>query len=189
MVSTIPWNRPLIKSNRIVGGFITRAAAVSWKRIGQPQSREERHHMSPLHERPAATSPATRKTMQANRSKNTKPELELRRLLREAGCPGYRLHWKVASGHPDIAYPGRKIAIFVNGCFWHRCPHCAPAHPTANYDFWAAKFEANRRRDDRQYRELAAAGWRTAIVWECQLRHDPNGALETVLELLRNPHA
>ena len=63
--------------------------------------------------------------MQANKSKNTKPELLVRARLREAGYTGYRLHWKKAPGKPDICFPGRRVAIFVNGCFWHRCPHCA----------------------------------------------------------------
>jgi len=125
--------------------------------------------MPPLPTSPPASSPATRKAMQANRGKNTKPELELRRLLREAGYPGYRLHWKKAPGRPDIAYPGRKVAIFVNGCYWHRCPHCAQPPPKSNADFWEAKFRANRDRDARTSAKLAAAGWTVATVWECQL--------------------
>ena len=133
-------------------------------------------------ETPKASSPAARKTMQANRSKNTGPELELRRLLREAGYPGYRLHWKKAPGHPDIAYPGRKVAIFVNGCFWHRCPHCKPALPKANREFWEAKFAANVERDMRSRKELEAVGWTAITVWECELRLDPT---QTVLMIVR----
>ena len=68
---------------------------------------------------PHPASEVTTKVMKANKSKDTKPEMILRKALREAGFPGYRLHWKKAPGHPDIAYPGRKVAIFVNGCFWH----------------------------------------------------------------------
>jgi len=125
--------------------------------------------MSQLPTPPPASSPATRKTMQANRGKNTKPELELRRLLREAGYPGYRLHWKKAPGHPDIAYPGRKVAIFVNGCFWHRCPHCNPSLPKTNTDFWKAKFASNTERDSRVEALLAADGWTVMTVWECRI--------------------
>ena len=135
-------------------------------------------------ETPKASSPAARKTMQANRSKNTGPELELRRLLREAGYPGYRLHWGKAPGHPDIAYPGRKVAIFVNGCFWHRCPHCQPAMPKANREFWEAKFAANVERDARNRAELEAAGWTVITVWECELLELGGRAIRRVLPVL-----
>lgn len=134
--------------------------------------------------KPRATSPETRRTMQANKSKNTRPELLLRTLLRTAGYPGYRLHWKKAQGRPDIAYPGRKIAIFVNGCFWHRCPHCEPAMPKTNFDFWAMKFATNRERDRRKIAELEAAGWKTITVWECQLKDDAEREVARVVELL-----
>jgi DNA mismatch endonuclease (patch repair protein) len=108
-------------------------------------------------------------TMQANRGKDTGPELKLRRLLREVGYPGYRLHWKKAPGHPDIAYPGRRIAIFVNGCFWHRCPYCNPPLPKSNTEFWRAKFAANEARDARKAAELQDAGWQVIVVWECEV--------------------
>lgn len=134
--------------------------------------------------RPRASSNGTRKTMQANRSKNTKPELTLRRLLREAGYPGYRLHWKKAPGCPDVAYPGRKVAIFVNGCFWHRCPFCNPPTPKTNQDFWNAKFTATVERDARRIAELTDTGWTVIVVWECQLEAEPQQALRQVLESL-----
>ena len=122
--------------------------------------------------------------MQANRSKNTKPELELRRLLRAAGFSGYRLHWKRAPGCPDIAYPGRKVAIFVNGCFWHRCPHCDPPMPKSNREFWVAKFSANVERDSRKTVALEAAGWRVMTVWECGLRAHPEAELARIADVL-----
>ena len=125
--------------------------------------------MTALPAAPPPSSPAVRKTMQANRGKNTGPELKLRQLLREAGYPGYRLHWKKAPGHPDIAYPGRKVAIFVNGCFWHRCPHCNPSTPKSNRDFWEAKFAANRERDSRKTLDLHKMGWTIFTYWECEI--------------------
>jgi DNA mismatch endonuclease (patch repair protein) len=123
--------------------------------------------------------------MQANRGKNTRPELRLRRLLREAGHPGYRLHWGKAAGRPDIAYPGRRVAIFVNGCFWHRCPHCGPPLPKANAEFWAQKFLATEARDARQIAALEAAGWTVVTVWECELRAEPERTVERIVSLLR----
>lgn len=115
-------------------------------------------------------SEATRHVMQANKSKNTKPELKVRAALREAGLSGYRIHWKKAPGSPDICYPGRKLAIFVNGCFWHSCPYCTNHKPKTNQEFWTAKFERNRARDERDQSQLVAAGWTVLVVWECRLK-------------------
>lgn len=107
--------------------------------------------------------------MQGNKRDNTKPELLVRRRLREAGLVGYRLHWK-AAGRPDVAWPGKKVAIFVNGCFWHRCLHCKPSMPKTNVEYWVLKFELNQERDVRKIRELEEAGWKVHVIWECQLK-------------------
>ncbi len=131
----------------------------------------------------SVVSEATRHVMQANKSKNTKPELVVRAALRAAGMPGYRLHWKKCAGRPDICYPGRKIAIFVNGCFWHRCPHCNLPQPKSNVEFWQAKFARNQERDARNYQSLVADGWTVLVVWECALK---KARLETtIMGLLR----
>ena len=121
---------------------------------------------------PEASSVATRHVMQANRSKNTKPELRVRAALREAGLTGYRLHWKKAPGHPDICFPGRRIAIFVHGCFWHRCPYCSPSRPKTHPEFWEEKFDRNRARDARDNALLVSEGWTVMVVWECRLKKD-----------------
>ena len=126
--------------------------------------------MSPLMLPPAATSPAVRKSMQGNKSKDTKPELIVRKLLRQAGYPGYRLQWKKAPGRPDIAYPGRRIAIFVNGCFWHRCPKCKLPIPKTNPEYWTEKFDRNVERDRRKAAELEEEGWKVLTIWECELK-------------------
>jgi len=110
------------------------------------------------------------KSMQGNKRRDTKPELKLRKMLREAGFPGYRLQWKKVPGRPDIAYPGRKIAIFVNGCFWHRCPKCNLSTPKSNQEFWEAKFRRNVERDHRKIDELEALGWKVFVIWECELK-------------------
>jgi DNA mismatch endonuclease (patch repair protein) len=111
-----------------------------------------------------------RNVMRANRARDTAPERALRRALRTAGHPGYRLNWRGAPGRPDISYPGRRVAVFVHGCFWHHCPRCQPSLPRSNGAFWARKFELNRERDTRKRRELEMGGWLVHEVWECDIR-------------------
>lgn len=123
-----------------------------------------------------------RKTMQGNRSKNTKPELLVRKVLWETGLRGYRLHRKDVPGKPDIVFYGRKIAIFINGCFWHRCPHCNPSMPKSNIDFWENKFKNNVARDTRNQQKLNEMGWKIFILWECQL----STKLYELVRLLKN---
>lgn len=106
------------------------------------------------------------------RSKDTKPELIVRKFLRNAGMPGYRLHWKVASCKPDICYPGRKIAIFVHGCYWHRHKNCKYAYnPKSRIEFWEKKFQGTVVRDKRNQQELRKLGWKVIVVWECQTKN------------------
>jgi DNA mismatch endonuclease, patch repair protein len=133
---------------------------------------------------PPPTSEATTRSMRGNRAKDTKPEVQLRRLLRAAGYGGYRLHWRVA-GRPDIAYPSRHIAIFVNGCFWHRCPNCQPPLPKSNAEFWAEKFRRNTERDKLKEEQLVEQGWRVFVVWECQLKEDAETVARALAEVLR----
>lgn len=121
--------------------------------------------------------------MKGNAPKNTRPELELRRLLRAAGWGGYRLHWNVV-GRPDIAYPGRRVAVFVNGCYWHRCPRCQPPMPKSHTEFWATKFERNVERDARKTRQLRASGWTVLVVWECEIAQSPDAAASRIVEVL-----
>lgn len=112
--------------------------------------------------------PAVRKSMRGNKGKDTKPEMLVRAKLREEGLSGYRLQWH-APGRPDIAYPGKKVALFINGCFWHRCPRCKPSMPKSNQEYWIPKFERNVERDRRNVEALEADGWRVHVIWECQL--------------------
>ena len=109
--------------------------------------------------------------------------------LREARLGGYRLNWKKAPGRPDIAYPGRKVAVFVHGCYWHHCPRCYPNLPKSNPEFWARKFELNRERDARKRRDLEPIGWVVVEAWECDVRErlptvviDVDGASGPVLD-------
>lgn len=109
--------------------------------------------------------------MRGSKSTDTRPELLVRRLLREMGI-GYRLHRKDLPGRPDIALIGRKKAIFVHGCFWHQhealnCP--IARHPTSNEQYWQSKFARNKQRDIEDRGKLENAGWDVKVVWECDL--------------------
>ncbi len=103
--------------------------------------------------------------------KNTKPELVVRSYLHKKGLR-YRLHVKELAGKPDIVFRRLKTVVFVNGCFWHghREKKCKLARiPKSNVDFWKAKIEGNRKRDEQNWRTLNEQGWRVIVVWECQL--------------------
>jgi len=134
---------------------------------------------------PPPTSPSVSHSMRWNIPEDTGPERALRVLLQNAGLRGYRLHWKKAPGRPDVAYPGRKVAIFVNGCFWHRCPRCQPPVPKSNSEFWVRKFQLNKERDQRKQTELERAGWTVLTVWECELKDDPGDVVRRVASSLR----
>jgi DNA mismatch endonuclease (patch repair protein) len=108
--------------------------------------------------------------MRRVRSRDTKPELELRRLVWALGYR-FRKNRRDVFGQPDIAFIGRKRAIFLHGCFWHR-HDCASGRraPKSRKAFWGAKFEKNVERDVRVMREMKATGWRALVIWECELR-------------------
>ena len=103
-------------------------------------------------------------------SKNTKPELSLRRALHAAGIR-YRLHVNGLPGKPDVIVPSRRLVIFVHGCFWHGCPRCTPIKQAkSNLDYWQVKIDRNRLRDRSVQRRLRREGWRVHIIWECDTR-------------------
>ena len=116
------------------------------------------------------SSKAVSKVMSRNRGKDTKPELLLRKLLWKNGLRGYRIHPKKIPGKPDVCFVSRKIAIFINGCFWHRCPYCKYELPKHNKQFWESKFDKNVIRDKEKIKQLKRMGWKVVIVWECQLK-------------------
>ena len=105
-------------------------------------------------------------------------------MLREAQYPGYRIHWRIDDERdryvcrPDITYPGRMIAVFVNGCFWHRCPRCDLGLPKTNVDYWSQKFNKNVERDTRKQNTLLDMGWNVHTIWECDIGGGVGGLLE-----------
>ena len=110
--------------------------------------------------------------MRRVKAKDTAPEMKVRRLLWRMGAR-YRLHRKDLPGRPDIVMPGRRLAIFVHGCFWHG-HDCARGSrvPKQNRDYWLAKVGRNRERDIGHRAALEAAGWRVLTLWECDLKDD-----------------
>lgn len=120
--------------------------------------------------------------MRAIKGKNTKPERILRQKVR-AIAPGYRLNRRDIPGSPDVAFIGRRIAIFMHGCFWHGhdCKRGSRV-PKDNRAYWTAKIARNRARDEETLARLSREGWRTLVVWECELRDE--AALEARLRAL-----
>jgi DNA mismatch endonuclease (patch repair protein) len=110
--------------------------------------------------------------MRRIRSKDTKPELVVRKLVRSLDFAGYRIHRKDILGKPDLAWIGRKLAIFVHGCFWHG-HNCREGvrKPKSRVDYWLSKIECNRQRDHKQQAILESLGWRVLVVWECELQN------------------
>jgi len=130
---------------------------------------------------PVPQNAQTSKVMSANKGKDTKPELLLRKALWCIGHKGYRINWKKVPGRPDIAFPAKKLAIFVNGCFWHRCNKCTPNMPKSNVDFWNEKFNKNIERDKKKEGELINLGWKVIVVWECEIKNDLESTVKGVL--------
>jgi DNA mismatch endonuclease (patch repair protein) len=125
--------------------------------------------------------------MAAVHTKDTGPELALRRLVHRLGYR-YRLHAAELPGRPDLVFRPRKKVIFVHGCFWHRHAKCRYATtPKSRTLFWQAKFAANIARDQRNLSDLKKAGWRVLTIWQCQLKKPSNVAKRTN-EFLKNDH-
>ena len=110
------------------------------------------------------------RNMSAIKSKNTKPEIAVRKVLHSLGYR-FRLHGKDLPGSPDIVLPKYKTVIFVHGCFWHRHQNCKYAStPKTRKDFWEAKFRENINRDKKHQENLSSMGWKIIIVWECAIK-------------------
>ena len=108
-----------------------------------------------------------RRTMQAVKSENTGPELAVRRLAHRMGYR-FRLHRKDLPGKPDLVFPRLRKTVFVHGCFWHAHGCKCTRVPKSNVDYWKPKLERNQARDGENVAALAASGWASLIVWECE---------------------
>ncbi|HEY8480878.1 MAG TPA: very short patch repair endonuclease [Spirillospora sp.] len=134
-----------------------------------------------------ASSEGVRKSMQANKSRDTKPELALRRAVHALGLR-YRVSYRPLRSvrrTTDLAFTKVKVAVFLDGCFWHGCPqHHTKARTNAEY--WAEKVERNRERDAETDRLLTEAGWLVIRVWE---HEDPHEAAQRIAEIVRSRRA
>ncbi len=127
------------------------------------------------------------RTMRAVRATgNASTEIRMVALLKEAGLKGWRRHLPLP-GRPDFAWPTARVALFVDGCFWHGCPYCAKAMPKTNAEYWVNKVTRNVARDSRVTRELRARGWSVLRVWEHAFQA-PNRIVSRVSSVLRRRH-
>lgn len=119
---------------------------------------------------------------------NLTTEVAMVRIMRAGGVVGWRRHVKVFSFRPDFVFRKERVALFVDGCFWHSCPIHGTT-PLSNEDFWSAKLEANVLRDRRADRVLADSGWKAVRFWEHEVRHMPLLCLDLLLYALdrKNP--
>jgi DNA mismatch endonuclease (patch repair protein) len=122
------------------------------------------------------------RVMASIKGKNTSPEMAVRRLL-WAGGKRYRVHDRRVSGIPDISNGRAKVAVFIDGCFWHGCKRCYK-EPTSNASFWRAKLERNKLRRQEVKRRLKANGWTVLEIWEHEVVSDPRRAAGEIFRLL-----
>lgn len=108
--------------------------------------------------------------MRAVKGKDTGPEMAVRRLAHGMGYR-YRLHRNDLPGHPDLAFPGRRKAVFIHGCFWHGhdCKR-GSREPKTNVTYWRTKIARNRERDNEHMKRLKAQGWGVLVIWECETK-------------------
>ncbi|MBW1947255.1 MAG: very short patch repair endonuclease [Deltaproteobacteria bacterium] len=116
------------------------------------------------------------------KGRDTKPELAIRKALWSLGYR-YRVDTKLP-GKPDMVFPGKRLAVFIDGCFWHRCPRHYQT-PATNPEFWENKINRNVERDRMVDRELASMGWKVKRVWEHEVREDPLRVIEDLIQMLK----
>lgn len=116
------------------------------------------------------------------KGKNTKPEIILRQALWQAGCR-YRLNSQLP-GKPDLVFPGAKVVVFVDGCFWHSCADHLVL-PKKNADFWRTKLKRNKERDIEVNSILSEMGWKVIRIWEHAIKKDATNAAQTVIKALK----
>ncbi len=185
---------PSTRAESVVGACDSRISVANRKKLASVRSRLQRSRPRPSHSRSSGrrvrrqvdarsrmkavayqrpTDPARSELMRRVRQRDTKPEQDVAAALRELGLR-FRRNVRALPGSPDFANRARHWAVFVHGCFWHRHKNCPrTTTPTRNRRFWLDKFDANRKRDQRNARKLRAIGFSVITVWECQTRDGP----------------
>jgi DNA mismatch endonuclease (patch repair protein) len=120
-----------------------------------------------------------KKNMSRIRGKNTGPEIKLRKLLWSQRIRGYRIHYTLL-GKPDIVFTKKKLAIFIDGCFWHRCP-IDFQEPETRKEFWMEKINSNVERDKKNTKKLQEDGWIVLRFWEHEVRKKPEEVIMKIL--------
>lgn len=174
----IDCDRPLW-SSRIIGWSAQDRLRLDSSADGQGIARSRAESMTDTR-----TKEQRSRIMAAVKGKNTSPELALRRALFEVGARGWRNHYKRASGTPDLAWPRLKVAIFVDGAFWHG--HPSRHKPGRSGAYWDEKIANNMARDRRVDRELEKSGWLVLRIWDFEVKKDLAGVVDGVLEALRS---
>ena len=123
--------------------------------------------------------------MSSIRSEQTEAEIAFRKHLWRKGWKGYRINLKNLPGKPDIAYTSKKVAIFVDGCFWHKCPQCYK-EPKSNRNYWIPKIQRNIDRDQQQNIMLEELGWTVVRIWEHEIEEDIDKCAEKVAEIMKD---
>lgn len=111
------------------------------------------------------------KAMSAVKSTQTLPERRLRSRLIAFGVRGWRINENTLPGSPDFLFPDSRLAVFIHGCFWHRCPTCQKLLPKTNRSYWKRKITRNAKRDRENLKSLRKQGWKVLVVWEHQLKN------------------
>jgi DNA mismatch endonuclease (patch repair protein) len=117
------------------------------------------------------------------KSKNTGPELVLRKLLSQSKVSDYKLHYKIF-GRPDLAFPKKRLAVFIDGCFWHKCPLCF-VKPTSRIEFWKEKIRNNIKRDKQVNKFLKKNDWKFLRIWEHELKKNPEKTCQKIVKQLK----
>jgi len=133
------------------------------------------------------TSAQRQLNMSRIRAKNTGPEVKFRKFLWAEGIRGYRIHYKLP-GKPDIVFTKKKIAVFIDGCFWHKCPICFQEPETRN-EFWMKKIQSNIDRDKRVNEQLKKEGWKVIRIWEHEIRKEPEKVIKKIIKILEKTSA
>lgn len=144
--------------------------------------------MPSVADRSWASSPGVRRSMQSNRSRDTAPEVAVRSMLHRRGLR-FRKHVRPIPGLPctvDVVFPKERLALFIDGCYWHSCPEHATS-PITNGEWWHAKLAATRERDQRNTEALTEAGWHVMRVWEHEDVERVVASVRETLETLRRP--